>query len=81
MKVLKNAQVKNFRINVEMYTEKELNDLLNKNIIDVMEFSENPYYCIYAEDCKTIQVEYNKEYGFYTTTVTTNTNENIYIDI
>lgn len=75
MKVLRRAEQKNFRVDVDFYTEKEIEIMLalhfiDKPFADYDRDIDRDYTCVYACDCSKIEVVYDNDYGCYKNVVT-----------
>lgn len=75
MKIFKSAQQKNFAVNVDMYSEVELDLLLSLGIV-AKPFADSrlcetsrEYKCVFASYCKQVKVLYDNEYKRYYTAV------------
>lgn len=64
MKVLKKAEVRNFAVDDWYYTEKELNAMQEKGIIEKFDFDDNPYR-VFVSDLDEVKVVYNYEFNIY----------------
>lgn len=84
MKVLKNTDQRNFKIDTTYYAGYELYTLLENGIIDrpfkniekengILDSDlSNIYFCVYTSDCTEVKVKYNKDAGQYETVAITN---------
>lgn len=95
MKILKNAQQKNFRVDKEMYTEYQLTKLLAQSKIhrhpmyyyykEEGDFKHAELYewhlVVFTNDCKEVKVIYDKEIGLYRTIAILNDNTEISIEL
>ena len=85
MKIRKNAEQKNFIVNKDMYTLKELCELCKlgyivchpydsfeeKRIDSILDIFGGDIFRIYASACTNVKVIYNSKYGFYENVVET----------
>lgn len=91
----KNSEQKNVRVDKDMYTEKEMEKLMNMGFVhwlddkdlsqhDTMpnwwEYKETEFI-VFLEYTKEIKVIYNKERGFYQNVVVMNNGAQIYINL
>ena len=70
MKIRKNAEQKNFLVDIGNYTERELEKMLDsKRISDLQKIFPDCFpdhhLVVFAEDCEKIEVRYDKEFGNY----------------
>lgn len=96
MKVLNNVTTRNFVIDREFYTDKELFDMCKDGLI--FSFDEDNFPCekkfssffeidystefrVYTNKCKTINVVYDKFYDCYLNVVITNDNKKLYVKL
>lgn len=86
MMTRKNSEQKNVRVNKDMYTEKEIEQLVKTGYVCWLDKALNEHFnmpnwweyketefIVFLEDTKEIKVVYNKEWGFYETVVILNT--------
>ena len=85
MKIRKNADQRNFIVNKDVYSLKELCELCKlgyivcyppdsfdaKRIDSILDIFGGDIFRIYASDCTNVKVIYNTKYGFYENVVET----------
>ena len=93
MKVLKNANVKNFKVDTTFYTINEMYTMLDNGIVDrplkdiedrdgiIYSEISKIYFCVYSDSCKEVKVIYNKDSEQYETVVITETGLTIHVVI
>ena len=65
MKILKRAIQRNFEVNDGYYTDSELLQLINENIVSrIVEDNLHSYYCVFTNKVKEVKVKLD-EYGYY----------------
>ena len=91
MKIRKKAEQKNFIVDKDYYTEKELLTMSREEIIFYIDESFNTRYIkdiqdvkdccfrIFADMCKEVKVVYEERYGWYNTVVVTHNDQLIHI--
>ncbi len=82
MRILKSSKQRNFRVWDGYYSQKQLDDMESKGIIEKIYWDEIEFdYRVFASDCKSVEVSYDKEYDMYYTTVTLLTGEKIAVEL
>lgn len=79
MRIRKTAEQKNFRVDEQFYTSRELKRLSESG--DIYSMYMGQYYVVFADNASEIKVVYDESCGMYTTVVVLKTGKQIYVAI
>ena len=92
MKIRKNSKIRNFEVNRDYLTEKDIIELLNNGTCEIFSYpefedisnyeqinvmSDNYTVRIFVNDCEEVKVIYSKKYDNYINVVITNDDKTI----